>query len=314
MGAPQSRKSIIAHAIADLQRLRADPSFGNQYAVEENISFFKATVHPFSYFRWLVRRAPQLDGRKLLELADLPLPYWEREMHVCLLAIEKQRFPGLIAPLVNGIVEFIARENRPLLIANFGCGGMEIERQVVQKLVRRAYRYPVAFVGIDRSSVTPELAQENLRSLGSILEFREVDVLDTSFLERLRSSTRRQYLVVLCKHDVLGLGKNFAPRTFDLVFHSLFKHHLSEQQQSEFDSVVAHISRRSLEYDGYRSWFVMIPQTLTVWRYPILLNATIFSDLRYSTKEILRERYRGEELSFFRIGTYLLERTISSYA
>lgn len=93
-----------------------------------------------------------------------------------------------------------------------------------------------------------------------------------------------------------------------MVFHSLFRHHLNNPQKKQIDSVIKTIAKSSLEYDGYKSWFVMIPQTIMVWRQPILLNATIFSDLRYSTKEEIRSRIKNrQKLSFFRIGTYLLE-------
>lgn len=307
----RSRKAIIARIVDDLESLRGDSAFANQYAVEENAAFFRAIANPVTYCRWLVGRAPKIEGERLLELADMPLPYWEREMHRQLVAVEKKKFPGLITPLVTRIVEWIARENRPLVIANLGCGGMEVERQVIRQLQANAHSEQVVFVGLDQSPVARELARENLRDVAPWLEFHEVHTLGEGLLAQLKRSAQHQYVVIMCQNEVLSLSNQFAPRALDLIFNSLFKHHLGERQKEDLDAVIMRTAPHMLEYDGYRSWLVMIPQTFTVWHSPVLLNATIFSDLRYLSKQMVQARYRGDSLSFFKIGTYLRERNVA---
>ena len=44
-------------------------------------------------------------------------------------------------------------------------------------------------------------------------------------------------------------------KTFDLIFHSLFKHHLDVNEKELVDKVCINLSRNVFEYDGYKSWF-----------------------------------------------------------
>ena len=82
------RRTLIDHILKDLETLRGNPTVPNQYAVEENIAFFRAIRSFPSYVKWLIRRAPKLDRARLLELTDFPFPRWDREMHLKLMEVE----------------------------------------------------------------------------------------------------------------------------------------------------------------------------------------------------------------------------------
>ena len=104
--------------------------------MEENIAFFQAAKTVFGYIRWLITRAGKINKKELRELTDLHPDKWDREMHTKLIEVERKKFPGLIKPLVDQIVSLIiSNEHRPLVLANLGCGGMEIERKVIMKLI-----------------------------------------------------------------------------------------------------------------------------------------------------------------------------------
>ena len=64
---------------------------------------------------------------------------------------------------------------------------------------------------------------------------------------------------------------------------------------------------RVVEFDGYKSVPMMIPQTIEDWHNPVLVNGAIFSNFRYPTKEEVRARGNNKYLVFSKIGTYLLE-------
>ena len=117
-----------------------------------------------------------------------------------------------------------------------------------------------------------------------------------------------KYTVILCKNDIFKLDRDFSPQMFDLVFNSLFRHHLNAVEKDKIAVISKKIAKKVMEYDGYRNWPAFIPQSIVGWKFPIFLNAVIFSNLRYSEKneiEITKEDWR---ISFFRkIGFYLRE-------
>jgi SAM-dependent methyltransferase len=189
-----------------------------------------------------------------------------------------------------------------------GCGGMEVERQVIQVLQAKQHPGCVLFVGIDQSPVAHAIAKENLHTLGSAIVIEEYERLDREYLKSAVMSSQQTYSVILAKNDVFKLHEEFHGCLFDIAFSSLFKHHLPPARKDEFDQTLAAVAKRVLEYDGYKSWGVMIPQTLTTWKSPVLLNGTIFSDLRYHTKKELKKKAGGHKISFTKIGTYLMEK------
>ena len=79
-----------------------------------------------------------MDKTKLLELTDFPFSHWDKEMHRKLIEMEKKDFPGLVKPLVDGVVNLILGKNRSRFIGvSLGCGGMEVERQIIKKLIHK---------------------------------------------------------------------------------------------------------------------------------------------------------------------------------
>ena len=115
---------------------------------------------------------------------------------------------------------------------------------------------------------------------------------------------------------------SFSPRTiffhcrkisapaFD-VYHTLFKHHLNDAQKERLDNDVVPLGRKLLEYDGYRTWGPVIPQTLVGWQHPVFLCAELFSNFRYMEKKQLLKSFQGKKYSFHtRVGTYLLEQDL----
>lgn len=301
-----NRPAIIAEVLRDLAELKGKSSV-NQYAIEENIVFFEACRSPFSYIWWLISRAPKIDGEKLLEINDL-LPKWDEAMHSQLTALEKKDFPGLIKPLVDRICQFIQKENRPLILVDFGFGGMETERQVIEKLLKEKYTQRIVFIGIDQSKTSHEIAQDNLEELKSFIGVHNVVDLDEQSLKGLIASEKNNHAVILCYNDIFNLDKCFSNNAFDLIFHSLFKHHLTDTEKEKLDAISVKLAKRAMEYDGYKSWpHIAGPHTLAGWSNPVFLNATIFSDLKYYGKKQLKNPKPNWQVSFFKIGTYLRE-------
>lgn len=300
------RQETISDVIKDLELLKNN-SKSNQYAIDENIAFFEAIKSIFGYIKWLITRAPKIDGEKLLEINDL-LPGWDLTMHRKLMEIERKEFPGLIAPLVKRLFEIISTSNKLMILANIGCGGMEVERQLISNLIARKHNERLVFVGVDRSPTTGQLIRENLKDLFDKVEFYEVDILDSQGLREVIKKQEKQFLILLCKNDIFKLGRYFSDNIFDIIFHALFKHHLGKKEQEEVDTIAEKLSKYVIEYDGYLGWINIVPQTIVGWNDPVFLNAEIFSHLRFSKKNELLISNKDKEILFTKIGYYLLRR------
>ena len=303
----RNRSQHLDEILSDLQKLNKDSNFDNKYAVKQNIIFFEALRSPSRYIKWIISKAPSIDGTKLLEISDLPFEQWDREMHSCLIEVQRKDFPGLIKPLVGKIVDFIeSSDGNDLRLCNLGCGGMEVERQVIQTLERKGSNKNLTIVGVDRSHITHEVATQNLRDSNISIDVHHFEMLNEKDLDFV-SKLQNKYKVILCKNDIFTLNSIFKSKTFDLLYHSLFRHHLTQNQQRDLDPIVNFLTNKFIEYDGFKSWSVMIPQSITIWKTPVLLNATIFSDLRYQSKVEIVKRGSIGNLSLTKIGTYLLE-------
>lgn len=300
-----SRKEIIRAVIEDLKRLRDSSKFSeHSYAIEENLRFFNAIASPLSYIWWLLWHAPKLRKDELLELSDFSFASWERDLHLNLMAMERRKFPGLITPLKNEIVKFIL-EKKPEVIMDLGAGGMEIERQVIEELALRAYPNNLIFIGIDHSAVAEELARKNISARASHAKIYEIIKLDAKALNEIRHEKREKHIVIFCQNDIFNLDKEFPENSADIIFYSKFRHHLNESQKTLLEKITHKISRVVMEYDDYRSLFFFIPQSLSAWFSPVLLNGAIFSRLRDPTRQELKKR-DASRLQFFPIGSYLL--------
>src|SRR3989344_6241018 len=84
------RAEMIKNVIQDLKNLLVAPN--EQYALEATFEFLDATKSLTSYLRWLIFRAPKLDGKQLLELSDFNVAKWEQEVQQQLIIAERKRF------------------------------------------------------------------------------------------------------------------------------------------------------------------------------------------------------------------------------
>lgn len=301
-----NRQEVIEHVLNDLHTLKNSDSFSNQYAIDENIIFFESIKSFPQYVKWLITRAPKLQRESLLELTDFPFPHWDREMHTKLVEIEKKSFPGLVKPLVDRIVAIILKRNQRTILCDLGCGGMEIERQILKKLLSKKFNQKVLFIGIDKSQVVHEVAKRNLHEVEHLIDVFDINLLDQRKFNEVIETTSQKHAVIMCRNDVFELPNYFPPQSFDIIFHSLFKHHLNNIEKNKIDEAISKVAKIILEYDGYRNWKVIPIQSLTIWKSPVLLNATIFSDLRYQERAYIKKQFSN--VSFLRIGTYLAER------
>jgi hypothetical protein len=299
----------INSAIEKLGSFKNDPAYAKDvYAIEENIVFLKSIKHLPGYVRWLITRPKKINASELLELTDFPVEEWDIKMHKRLIEIERNKHIGLGKPLVDKIMEHILSEKRPLVMVNLGAGGMEVDRQVIAALVEKKYSHPMVFIGVDKSLTTRKIAKENLGSLGSDIKIIESDHLTRPELENIKASNKG-IVVILCGNDIFELDKEFPEKYFDLIYHSLFKHHLSLEQRQELDMLMKKTAKRAFEYDGYRTWRVIIPQTVVAWNYPCFLGATVFSNIRFDKEGIVKSLSIGKNApSFYKnTGHYLLE-------
>jgi hypothetical protein len=298
-----TRQQKISDIIKDLGTLKGGIKPDQLYAINENIRFFEASRGIFSYVKWLFGRARILDGSRLLEINDL-LPKYDEAMHRKLIEMEAKKFPGLIKLLVDKLLELILESRRDIVVADFGSGGMEAERQIITELCKRNYNHKVVFIGIDQSVSAHRVAKDNLRSLGGKIRTVEVEELDQAQLEGLKQGSA-PYTVVHCRNDLFDLGRLFGKEAFDISFHTLFKHHLTEPQQEKLDQVSHHVSKKVLEYDGFFDFIGMIPQTFIGWNNPVFLNAEIFSNIRYLGKDKVKRNKGGKIIGMSKIGCYL---------
>ncbi|MBM2818187.1 MAG: hypothetical protein HW401_777 [Parcubacteria group bacterium] len=306
----KKRRIEIDSILQKLREFKNDQRYSDRlYAIEENMRFAEAMKTLPSYVRWLLMRAPKIDGSKLLELTDFPVEEWDVRMHKRLIEMERKDRPGLVKPLASKVVDIILKENRPLILANLGAGGMEVDRQVISHLLEKNYDKQIIFIGVDKSPITNKIAKENLNSLGKAVGIFDIGILTKNKLEEI-AKANKGIAVILCKNDIFNLNVEFPPKYFDLVYNSLFKHHLTEESDKDkLDKIIKEISKKSLEYDGYKNWPIMALQTLAGWNYPNFLNAEIFSNLRFKDKKniIFSSRNKGK-ISFYKgTGFYLLE-------
>lgn len=303
-----NRAQQIEQILADLIHLEKITSDNKLYAVKENMAFFCAARSFFSLINWLLTRMPKLNPEKLLEINDI-LPKWDNEMHLRLIQVERQKFPGLIEPLVEEIIKFVKANDKPLVLANIGSGGMEVERQVIERLLKDNHRQPTIFLGIDQSSAAHHLAKENLRVFVGRVKFEKNDHLDNHYFDGVLKSGSR-FIVVHSQSNILCLDTFLTTKVFDLVYHSLFQHHLSSNQRAKLDHVLSRVASKRLEYDGVRSNALFIPLIITAWASPVFLNASVFSNLRFDKRKDIKLKAKQSEveLSFYPLkGTYLLK-------
>lgn len=277
-------------------------------AILENINFFNNAKSFFSFYKWLYKKANKIKPENLLELMDFDSfsPY-ATELISSLAATERKIFPALINPLVRKIVKLIINRNQSLII-NIGCGAMEVERQIIARLIRAKNTKPVTFIGIDKSVHAHILAKQNLNKLKSKVDIIERENIDDDSLNEILTNVKGLYTVVLCKNDIFSFDKYFCNTSFDLAFNCFFKHHFDSNTSQEIDRLLFKFSKKIIEYDGINNNFNSFIQSVFVWKNPVLLNGTVFSNLRYIKKNELQPNSPNLHVNtFWRRGTYLKE-------
>jgi SAM-dependent methyltransferase len=309
-----SRLQEIHNATAKLESFKLDPRYTGSadmlYAIDENLLFLKAIRSLPRYFAWLVGHARMVDGARLKELTDFPVPEWDVAMHGRLMEIERNKRIKLGAPLRDSILQYILNQNpsRPLTIVNLGAGGMEVDRQVGECLLEKGYQGQVIFIGIDKSPTTHAIAKDNLKSFGDKVTLLEIDNLTAEKLADVKKN-QKGIVYILSKNDIFTLEESFPSGYFDMVYNSLFMHHLEPAQRGRIVEIMKKIAKKVCIYEGYRTWKVIIPQTIVAWNYPIFLSATVFSNIRFNTKKEVQSAAKGKgNVSFYGgTGHYLLE-------
>lgn len=277
-------------------------------AITENISFFRNSYSLLPFYKWLYTKAPGIKQEHLLELMDIdPASPYDTELISSLAATERKLFPGLINPLVKKILRLITSENT-CLIVSVGSGAMEVERQVISKLIRSGNDKPIVFIGVDIAASSHNFAKQNLAAIKSELNIIEKKELDDASLQRIINEKQSLYTVVLCNNDVFSLDRYFSESRFDLAYHCFFKHHVTAGASKEIDSILKKLSKRVIEYDGVRNNFNSFVQSLFVWGKPVLLSGTVFSNLRYRKKNDLKSNNTGFNVkTYWMKGTYMKE-------
>jgi len=277
------------------------------YPIEANRALFQAMLSPRRYCQWLHGRAKRLHPEKLLEISEL-LPEYDPVLHNHLMTVERNPVLGLIRPLVQRIANLILHAKRPLLLADFGAGGMEVQRQVIASLPVGKKHPLVTFIGFDISLAACDLAQANLASQLpegiSILPSAEACA---RWLQQSPAPSARPIRAATCRVSIFDLPAHFAPGAFDVIFHSFFRHHLDASVLANVEATAARLGRRVWEYDGYQNWPTVMWASLFSWHNPIFLAATLLSHRRFATRRQLLASHKGSRLRFYGNGCYLRE-------
>lgn len=308
----QERVNQINQILLDLNAIRntaGDKDF--LYAIDENIIFFKAAKSFLRYVWWAVTRIPKIDPARLLEINDL-LPKYDLEMHKQLTIIERKKFPGLIKKIVEEISEFIVSSDSDLILLSIGSGSMELERQVITALIKQECVRKVLFVAVDQSPLAHKTAKENLSPLASHVEFYFSEKINQDYVQDVKNKSSKNFSIIQCHNNIYSLGEIFSENYFDVVYSSLFMHHLNQQQAEKIRLIALHIAKNYFEYDGFKQMPQIIPQSFFGWSSPVLLNGAVLSGLRFVEKNKLPENARllnatkvRNDLNFYKIGHYL---------
>lgn len=301
------RTRQIEEVLADLRALQKE-GVQNEYALKENIKFFEALRSRWAYLRWLISEMPKINGGNLLELSDFLLPRWQAILQQDLLALEKKERPDVIGPLkkelVKRIMNISKEKDAPLVILNVGAGGMEIERQTVERLRKEHSSARVIFIGSDSAEVSLELAEKNI----SLAKISVVTIKDHRRLDRdelLAHLGNEQFVVICYEGDALSLEDYFSEKSIDIIFYSKLLHHIPDAKKSVFVGSIKRLTGTVLEWDDYNGWYLLLLPALFNWGQPVLLNGAVFSSLRDPRKREIRKASEGWKATIFPVTGYL---------
>ena len=219
----------------------------------------------------------------------MPFPKWQKMVLETLSWFEVWMH-GL-EPIKNQIIQELEslRETRkePIAVASIGCGGMELERQVIYQLVRKRFKFPLIFIGIDYSPASFEVANAKFKNIEAkgLLQIKTISHLGTEELSALKARAASQrFTVVLLKADAFDL-EVLPQDSLDLVYHTRLRHHLSAAEGRKLDKLTAHLAPKLVELDDLFTIRGTIITSIFAWRFPAVLNGAIFSYLRDCCKK-----------------------------
>jgi len=288
----------IKEILADLKTLASHPDYVE--AVKVHTEFFRAMRSPISYLFWLVLKAPKLrrNRAKISELADLPLPRWQKTVLETLSFFEE--WMTTLLPIKNHVVRELEKltksKQEPIVVASLGCGGMELERQIIYQLVRKRFRFPTVFIGVDYSAASLEVATSKFQNLTSkgLVHMQTITHLGNNELAKIKAQAASQgFMVISLRNDAFAL-KELAENSFDLVYHARLRHHLTTEEARKLDELANYLAPNLVELDDIFSVRAIIIMSIFMWRFPAILNGGVLSCLRdYSKRELRLKRENG---------------------
>ena len=302
----------IDKVIKDLANYRFNAQEEEIFAIEENIIFFQKIRSRFGFMNWLLSSVPKLRNRarELFEINDFPIEGYDQLMHKRLIEVESRRFPGLIKPLVETLIKNIEKNKKDnIILASHGAGGMEVERQVLSNLIKKGNRKKITIVALDRSDIAHNIAEHNLKKdLGNKIKIIREKELYLSRVFGISAESSELYTVIVLRKDIFSIINEAIDDKFDISYHSLFRHHVSEKNRNLHDSILQRTSKLIIEYDGLYSRFFMLPVAVTEWHYPVFMEAAIFSNIRYTNKKEIKKRAHNLSAHLeFHLNNYLLQ-------
>ncbi len=298
------RTNKIKEIISFLETIKPDDS-DTQYSVEQNILFFKHIFRVKDFLYWVKNYIPKIETNKLTELSDFGNEDYSRELHEGMIKVERGLIPGFISPMVNFIVKYLNNQSSDVLIADVGSGSSELARQVLGKVNRKNKLNTVIVVAFDKSESSHAIAKRNLTSLRKPPVIIESEDLSSGKIAEIKKTYQGETVVVLTRNNIFNMADDFDATTFDLSYHSFFKHHLTQNQKNEIDEVLQKVSNTRFEYDGVRNNAGLITQGLFTWKKPVLLNGAVFSNLRYPTKTQIIRKNNSDQVKIFKFGRFL---------
>ena len=293
---PNKRRLEIQGILSDLESMKLDVAYREGVAL--NIEFFRAIRFPFTYIWWLIFKAPKLrrNRARIAEIGDLPFPKWQKALLEELSSFEAW-MPQMLQPIKQGIIQELDRlsntSSEPIVVLNIGCGGMELERQIIYQLLRTRFNTPVVFVGVDYSSAIPTLIASRLAPLVSrgLLQLQTTSHLGANDLAKLKAqATSSRFSVVFLQANVFDL-RELPENSFSLVYHTRLRHHLTPEESARIDKLAIHLAPKVIELDDLFSIRGIILASIFAWRFPAALTGGILSYLRdFSKKELLLEQ------------------------
>lgn len=291
------RIEIISY-LEDLSK--TDSQFST--SIQENLIFFEKISSLKGFFDWVKNNMPTINGEQLKELTDFGNEKYSEELHIGMIKVERGFVPGFITPMVKKVSSYILSCNNSLLIADLGSGSAELMRQIIKRVLKSDFKQKITIVAFDRSESSHNIAAENLAVFANDIEITKVPQLKEEELVNIINKSDKKINVILVQNNIFNIAKDFKNTTFDMSYHSFFKHHLDVEYKNELDNILLEKSKITFEYDGFHSKFGLILQALFVWKQLVLLNGAVFSNLRYYKKEFLKGKAKNENIILYGMG------------